>query len=133
MLHVRNTPEAIGPASDAAEAWLQDQGASEKASYLVRLAIEELVTNSIKFGYDDSQEHVIDIALTVSDGQLMMVVTDDGRAFDPLAAPSPDLSHKLADRALGGLGIHSLRHLADVMSYERRDDKNRLTIIKRMT
>jgi anti-sigma regulatory factor (Ser/Thr protein kinase) len=131
-LHVRNAIDAIGPATEQAEAWMADQRVSADASYLVSLAIEELVTNCIKYGYDDTAEHIVDIVLSVEDASLTMEVVDDGHAFNPLAAPPPDLSLSLEDRPLGGLGIHLLRELADKMTYERRDGTNRLVLMKQM-
>ena len=43
---------------------------SSDAASLVSLAIEELVTNCIKYGYDDSNDHTVDIVLSVDDGAL---------------------------------------------------------------
>jgi serine/threonine-protein kinase RsbW len=131
-LHVRNTVDAITPASEAAEAWLGEQQTSPEAGFLVSLAIEELVTNCIKYGYDDAGEHTIDIELSLAGHTLTMIVVDDGHPFDPLAAPPPDLSLAIEDRPIGGLGIHLLRELADDVTYERRDGTNRLTLTKRM-
>jgi two-component sensor histidine kinase len=69
-LHVRSAREAIGPASEQAESWLATQRVSSDAASLVSLAIEELVTNCIKYGYDDSNDHTVDIVLSVDDGAL---------------------------------------------------------------
>jgi serine/threonine-protein kinase RsbW len=131
-IHVRNKGEAIAPANEAAETWLATQEISPEASFFAGLTIEELVTNCIKYGYDDSGEHTIDIELSVADHTLTITVVDDGHAFDPLAAPPPDMSEAIEDRPIGGLGIHMLRELADNMTYERRENKNRVTLKKRM-
>lgn len=131
-LEVRNARDAIVPASAAAEAWLQQRQPSSEALYFVLLAIEELVTNCIKYGYDDAGEHTIIIRLSVADQILTVTVIDDGRPFDPLALPPPDLSLDIKDRPIGGLGIFLLRKLADEFHYEWRDGRNRLTLEKRM-
>ena len=131
-LHVRNKGEAIAPANEAAETWLATQEISPEAAFFAGLTIEELVTNCIKYGYDDSGEHTIDIELSVADRTLTILVVDDGHAFDPLAAPPPDMSDAIEDRPIGGLGIHMLRELADNVSYQRRDNTNRVTLTKRM-
>lgn len=131
-LEVRNARDAIVPASAAAEAWLQQRQPSSEALYFVLLAIEELVTNCIKYGYDDAGEHTIIIRLSVADQILTVTVIDDGRPFDPLALPPPDLSLDIKDRPIGGLGIFLLRKLADESHYEWRDGRNRLTLEKRM-
>ena len=61
-----------------------------------------------------------------------MEVIDDGHAFNPLEAPTPDLSLAMENRPLGGLGIHLLRKLADGITYERRNGTNRVVLTKRM-
>ena len=132
-LHVRNKVDAIVPATEIAEAWLQKQPIAPEALFLVSLAIEEIVTNCIKYGYDDTGEHIIDFVLSVADEKLTMVVVDDGHAFDPLAAPPPEVSREIEDRPIGGLGIHLLRELADNVIYERRDGTNRLTLTMRIS
>ena len=91
-----------------------------------------MVTNCIKYAYDDAGEHTVEIVLSVADHAMTILVVDDGRPFDPLAAPSPDLSLPIEDRPIGGLGLHLLRQLADDVRYERRDGANRFTLIKRM-
>jgi len=131
-LRVQSAVEAIGPATEQAEAWLREQQASADTSYLVSLAIEELVTNCIKYGYDDAVEHIVDIVLSVENGALSMEVIDDGHAFNPLEAPLPDLSLAMEKRRIGGLGIHLLRELADDVTYERRNGTNRVVLTKRL-
>jgi anti-sigma regulatory factor (Ser/Thr protein kinase) len=132
-LHVPGTIDAIHPATVQAEAWLSEQHVSFEAMYLVSLAIEELVTNCVKYGYRDSKDHTIDFVLRVGDGTLRVEVIDDGNPFNPLDAPRPDLSLPPEDRPIGGLGLHLLRELADDLRYERRDGTNRLSLTKRMS
>jgi ubiquinone/menaquinone biosynthesis C-methylase UbiE/anti-sigma regulatory factor (Ser/Thr protein kinase) len=131
-LHVRGAVDAIAPATAQADAWLVEHQASADARYLVSLAIEELVTNCIKYGYRDTAAHVIDIALSIVDRSLRMEVIDDGQPFNPLDAPAPDLSLPLEKRPIGGLGLHLLRALADDVRYERQDGTNRLLLTTRM-
>src|SRR5262245_58879788 len=95
---VRTAIEAIEPANLAAEAWLSARSATPEAAFLVRLAIEELVTNSIKYGYEAAAERAVDVSLSIADQVLTMVFVDDGRAFDPLTAAPPDLSLPLEER-----------------------------------
>ena len=132
-LHVRNAMDAIRPAIEQAEAWLAEHRVSFDAFYLASLAIEELVTNCIKYAYDDPRDHTIEITLTVDAGALRVEVIDDGHAFNPLEAPGPDVSLAIEDRPIGGLGLHLLRELADEVTYERRDGTNRLMLTKSMS
>jgi anti-sigma regulatory factor (Ser/Thr protein kinase) len=132
-LHVPGTMDAIHPATVQAETWLAEHQVSFEAMYLVSLAIEELVTNCIKYGYQDANGHTIDFLLSVDGGVLSLEVVDDGNPFNPLDAPRPDLSLPPEKRPIGGLGLHLLRELADEMRYERRDGTNRLSLTKRMS
>lgn len=130
-LRLQSESGAIAPASAEAEAWLETQGMPPDAGFLVGLAFEELVTNCINHGFEDDDEHVIEIVLSIADQTLTILVIDDGREFDASKAPPPDLSSEPEHRQVGGLGIHLLRELSDSMSYERRDGKNRLTLTKK--
>jgi serine/threonine-protein kinase RsbW len=78
-----------------------------------------------------TEEHSIEIVLSVTGQALTMLVIDEGQAFDASQVPPPDLSLAIEQRPIGGLGIHLLRELSDGMSYERREGKNRLTLTKR--
>ena len=56
---------------------------------------------------------------------------DNGRPFDPLNdAPEPDLDSGVADRAVGGLGVHLVRTMMDEMRYRRDRGRNHLTLVK---
>ena len=131
-IEVRSSPDAIAAASAKAEDWLASYHPSPKVLNLVLLAIEELVTNCVQYGYDDAHEHTVMIILSTNDSNLTMSVIDDGHPFDPLTSPPPDFSLDIQARPIGGLGIHLLRQLADHVEYERRDGTNRVTLTKRM-
>lgn len=130
-LEVRNTHDAIAPAAEAAENWLEQNGVGPQAAYFVLLAIEELVTNCIKYAWDDGREHTIFVELATGRQAVRLTVIDDGGPFDPSSAPPPNLSPDARERPIGGLGLHLLREMADEIAYERRDGTNRLTLTKR--
>jgi len=96
----------------------------------LNLVLEELVTNTIFYGYTDTNEHTIRIHLTLETTDLTIVVTDDAIAFNPLQAAEPDINQALEERAIGGLGIHLVRKIMDDVCYERVDEKNILTLKK---
>jgi anti-sigma regulatory factor (Ser/Thr protein kinase) len=64
----------------------------------------------------------------LSDGELVIEVEDDGRPFNPLQVPPPDLERPLAQRKVGGLGLHLVRELTSSIEYDRKDGKNRLVM-----
>ena len=57
---------------------------------------------------------------------------DDGIAFDPFtSAPEPDLDASVEERRIGGLGVYFVKTLMDEAAYERRGDRNRITLTQR--
>jgi serine/threonine-protein kinase RsbW len=100
--------------------------------YAVNLALDELVTNVVLYGFEQAAGREVLVRIATAGQDLVASVLDDGKAFDPLQAPPPDLTAPLEERALGGLGIHLVRSLMDHVSYARDDDKNVLTIRKRI-
>jgi sigma-B regulation protein RsbU (phosphoserine phosphatase) len=89
---------------------------TDDQSYLLRMAIEEIGTNTIKYGYADAPG-VIQLACTRSDNLLTIVIRDHGRPFDPRVTPDPDLAGDVEDRQVGGLGVFFVREFADTLDY----------------
>lgn len=100
------------------------------AIFQINLTLEEIVSNSIKYGYQDGNEHAIDLHMSFISGTIFIQVEDDGSPFNMLEAPAPDLQCSCEERPVGGLGIHLARTLMDHVEYERREDKNILYIKK---
>lgn len=91
------------------------------------LSVEEIVSNVIKYGFDDGDVHedAIDIALTLDGDRLNIRIADHGRPFNPLAdAPEPDIDADVDDRPIGGLGVHIVKTVMADLRYTRRDDRN---------
>ena len=95
------------------------------------LALEELITNIITHGYGESDaHHEIGIRIEAADHVLTVQIEDDARAHDPLAAAPPDLDSAIEHRPVGGLGLRLVRTVMDRVVYERRNDRNLVTIAK---
>lgn len=100
--------------------------------YQVDLVLEELIVNTVNYGYDDDARHEIEVTLTSDADVFTVEIIDDGHAFNPLNdAPEPDLDAGIEDRPIGGLGIHLMRVMMDDVHYRREKNKNHLTLIKR--
>jgi len=98
----------------------------------LHVALDEVLTNIIKYGYTDERIHEISIKLEVEDGVLVAEVEDDGVSFDPLTLPEPDIAAPLRERQVGGIGIHFVRKLMHEVSYRRVAGHNRLVFKKRL-
>lgn len=100
------------------------------ALYEINLALDEIITNIISYGFKDSLEHFISIEGTLQNNSLEIKIEDDGFPFDPLSAPEPDLDSTIDERQIGGLGIHLVKTLMQKISYKREKEKNILILIK---
>lgn len=121
------------PASIATvNAWLADARTvyDLPADVVLRLSLvlEELVANVATYGGRTPCR--IEISLAADRDAVLLTVDDDGVAFDPTSAPAPDVVANIADRSVGGLGIHLMRNLMDDVRYVRVDGHNRLTLRK---
>ena len=105
-------------------------GVSENILFDIRLAIEEAVTNTIRHGYDDRHTHTIRLTTELRNGNLILQVEDDAKAFNPLKAPDPDLNLPIEKKQPGGLGIYLIKKVMDDVEYERVDGKNILRMKK---
>ena len=129
-LEFKNTLPDLSKALDTALNWLTPFNLPPDTSYLTILAMEELATNTINFGYTDNEEHLIGVELNIESKRLEVQYVDDGVYFNPLDVQEPDTSLPVEERPTGGLGILLLRKIADSMTYVRDHEKNLVTIHK---
>ena len=127
-LTIRNDLGELARVSGLADAFLARHGVEESIVYATQLALEEALSNVIRHGYQDGDQHEITLVLRVVEGRTELQIIDDGREFDPLNAPGPRLDVPLALRRAGGLGIHLLRAFTREMRYERLGDRNALSL-----
>ena len=97
------------------------------------LALEELVTNIISYGYVDPLEHVIHLRIEADQLEIRVRLEDDGKPFDPCAHAVPQLDLPMDQKPIGGLGLHMVRQSVDRMEYERLAGKNVVTLVKRIS
>ena len=102
----------------------------------INLALEETVSNVMLYAYPGQNDGKVFVEFVrTRDGQgdkLVFTVSDSGVPFDPTQKPEADITLPAEERAIGGLGIHLVRQLMDEICYERVDDKNILTLVKRL-
>ena len=126
-LRIANDVASLCDALATVDEFLERHRVGAQATFTVRLAAEEIVTNVIKYAYQDSARHAIELDLRLWSDRAILRVADDGRAFDPLLAPPPDLSRPVEEKAVGGVGIHLVRTLAERLEYARVGDRNVLS------
>jgi len=93
------------------------------------IAFDDLLNNVVSYAFPDEGEHEIEIRAGLVRAQLTVTISDDGIPFNPLSIQAPDTSVSLEDREVGGLGIHLVRGMVDDISYQRRINKNVLSVV----
>ena len=96
----------------------------------MNLAVEEAVVNVMYYAYPEGTRGDIFVKALADDDSLTFVISDQGVPFDPTSVDDPDTTLEADERALGGLGIYLTRHYMDIVSYERKDGWNILTLKK---
>ena len=104
---------------------------SPEIAYAVNLSLDELLTNTISYGYDDDEAHRIEVTLRLAGETLLVTIVDDSGAFDPTKTPEPDVAAPLEERAMGGLGLFLVHQMMDGFEYRRRAGRNVVTLTKR--
>jgi len=128
-----NRPAELQRLASEVERFAQNHRIPERDVQALSLALDEVVTNTISHGYDDQEAHEIRVGVTLANGRLSAEVEDDGRPFNPLTAPPPDLTSDVDERPVGGLGIHLVRSLMEQVDYRRESGKNHLIMSKRLS
>lgn len=114
---------------DFTEDFFQTENIAEPTRYPVHFALEELFTNMVK--YNPGNDHDILLAVENGDGHVTVTMTDyDVDAFDVTVARKVDTRSPLADRPVGGLGLHLIRHMVDTLDYHYGDRQSRITFTK---
>jgi sigma-B regulation protein RsbU (phosphoserine phosphatase) len=96
----------------------------------INLAIEEIFTNIAEYAYESAAGNVV-ISISAGD-KTIITIEDTGKPYNPLEHDDPNLDAPLLEREIGGLGIFLTKKLMDNVEYMRIENKNVLTITKRI-
>lgn len=125
---IKNTFEEMGVLCGEFHEFLKGMELASATVYVLDLALEEMVTNIIKYGYDDKGGHNIRVEVEIDKDAAHMLIEDDGHEFDPLNQAMPDLDRDITEREIGGVGIFLTRNMVNEINYSRENNKNKLRI-----
>ena len=101
-------------------------------NFNLNLVLEEAVSNVILYAYGKEVQKEITLLANMSNNNLIFVLTDSGKEFDPTKVPDADVTLSAEEREIGGLGIFLIRQIMDMVEYQRIDGKNVLTMRKQL-
>jgi sigma-B regulation protein RsbU (phosphoserine phosphatase) len=97
----------------------------------VTLAMEEIFSNIVFYGFGDDLDHHITLHLVIEGDALILTLQDEGIPFNPLNVQIGRRDKPLEERDKGGMGITLAKNLMDRMEYRRERGKNVLRMEKR--
>jgi anti-sigma regulatory factor (Ser/Thr protein kinase) len=111
--------------------FLAGQAVDERTVLTIKLVVEELFTNLVR--HDVGGRDRVHVSLEREGGRLIVRLRDfDVDPFDLSEADPVDIHLPLAQRKVGGLGLHLVRNLVDELRYDYDDRTLSVTAIKNL-
>ncbi|MEI8183054.1 MAG: ATP-binding protein [Desulfomonile sp.] len=123
-LLIRNNVSELIKSVKAVNTFLEAHGLSSRIVYNVNLVFEEILTNIMKYAFQDDWDHEIQVLFVLQDVDIVLEFVDDGQEFNPLSVPPPEMRESILDSAAGGLGIHLVKQVVERIEYRRERDRN---------
>ncbi|BBO75479.1 hypothetical protein DSCW_28960 [Desulfosarcina widdelii] len=127
---LRNDIHEMGRIVEAISRVAESASCPRVAVHDVTLAIEEVFSNIVFYGFGDDLDHNITLELLVENNTLILILQDGGIPFNPLNV-QVGREKPLEERDKGGMGIMLAKNLMDRMDYRRDQGKNILRLEKR--
>jgi serine/threonine-protein kinase RsbW len=103
-----------------------EAGLEKKASYRLRLAVDEIAPNIITHGYEEAGlEGVLNLQANISEDALTIIVEDTGVTYELNEIKQDDLNVPLDQRQVGGLGVYLAMQGVDEFYYGNIEGRNR--------
>lgn len=99
----------------------------------INIAIDEMFSNIVKYGYPDAPGPVtVRFIGKEQTNSIYVRFEDEGIPYNPLTKEDPDITLSAEERNIGGLGIFMVKKTMDDIKYKYEDGKNILTIMKKI-
>jgi len=129
-LILKNQLIEIDRTNDSFNVFADEHDIPTKIKSTICVVFDELLNNIVSYAYSDEDDHKIEIRIELSGDGLVITIADDGVPFNPFQKEGPNIKLSIEEREVGGLGIHLVRQLMDKVSYQRKVDKNVVTLVK---
>jgi anti-sigma regulatory factor (Ser/Thr protein kinase) len=132
ILILRNEIEEISKLPLFIEELGDEFGLSPELIFNINLVLEEAISNVVLYAYPKEEHEIITLTAKKIENQLIFILTDSGKEFDPTQIPDADITLSAEERSIGGLGIFLIRQIMNRVEYQRIDGKNVLTLGKEL-
>lgn len=132
ILILRNEIEEISKLPLFIEELGNELGLSPELIFNLNLVLEEAISNVVLYAYPKEEHEIITLTAKKIENQLIFILTDSGKEFDPTQIPDADITLSAEERSIGGLGIFLIRKIMNRVEYQRIEGKNVLTLGKEL-
>ena len=113
------------------DSFLEENNCPPKPQMQLDVALEEMFINVANYAYSPEKGDVcIEIESSDNKNGVIVTLTDSGVPYNPLEKPDPDTTLSSEERQIGGLGVFLVKKNMDDVTYEHKNGKNVLTMIK---
>lgn len=138
IYRLKNDFQELSHLMDAVEQFGRVHRFDSQTLYALKLVVEEIITNTILYGSENSRATEIEVRMSVEDGEVAIEIADDARPFNPLRVPEPEMamagggSEAESAENPASLGIFLVREVMDELEYRPREHGNLLILRKRI-
>ena len=123
------TIDGLAKAMATLEEALDGAGCPMSAKTKLMVAMDEVASNIVH--YSGAPDFDVEIDFPENPDAVRISFSDAGKAFNPLTeASAADMTAKLEDRQIGGLGMFMVKKMMDNVEYVHENGRNILTISK---
>ena len=127
---IRNNIADLAALTTAMERVGAEHGMPEQSLFQLQVALDEIVSNVIKYAWPRGDAHDIEIRITARENGVEVEIIDDGLMFDPRHAPKRDKPLPGQRPRPGGVGVQMTKQLVDRIDYTRIGNRNHTTLTK---
>ncbi len=113
---VQRTHSAIGALNAAIETWLHERDVDDVAIGAVQVVMDELVGNLRQ--HEPDNRDPLEVELRLEHDVLNLRLSYRAADFSPRGECEVDTVTPISERRIGGLGLHLIQSLMDVINYE---------------
>jgi len=107
--------ELAGVASEI-DRFCEARDLEPQIAYAVNLSVDEILTNTISYAYDDDETHRIELVVRMDDGALVVVIEDDSAAEGSDYMEVADFPIAVESGAASGSGTFTITPVDDTMA-----------------
>jgi anti-sigma regulatory factor (Ser/Thr protein kinase) len=117
----------------AAEAWAIKNSLTQQCRLDIQLCLDELFSNICRYAeipkHSKSDELPVTIVLKRENNNIVIVLSDNGKKFNPIEIPPPNLTVSVEERSIGGLGLFLVRSTAKKARYAYKEGRNIIELL----